>query len=82
MQLPIQMWDNSAGVRIPQALLEQIGAQIGQTLEAVIECNALVLRPAKPRYHLAELLAQCNPDAPVPDLGAWNDSHPVGQEVW
>jgi len=82
MQVQIQMWGNSAGVRIPKAVMEQIGAQIGETFDAVVYQDALVLRPAKRRYKLADLLAQCDKNAPAPDLGAWDDVNPVGQEVW
>lgn len=39
----------------------------------------------RPRYTLAELLAQCDPDAPLPqdvdpEVREWLDSPPVGRE--
>lgn len=35
----------------------------------------------KPRYRLSTLLAQCDPNAPVPDdLRTWDTAPPVGRE--
>jgi hypothetical protein len=44
--------------------------------------HQVTLRVAKPRYKLADLLAQCDPKAPRPDLGCWDNAAPVGQELW
>lgn len=78
MQLNIQKWGNSAAVRLPVTLMAQLGAKIGDTLDVDITA----LRVAKPRYSLAELLAQCDPNAPMPaDLAAWDAMPAVGREV-
>jgi len=82
MQVQIQKWGNSAGIRIPKAVMEQVGTQVGGILEASVQGHALILKPAKPRYKLSDLLAQCDETAPVVELGAWEDINPVGQEVW
>jgi antitoxin ChpS len=39
------------------------------------------LRVVRPRYKLADLLAQCDPDAPPPRLDEWDHMKPAGQEV-
>ena len=40
------------------------------------------VRPRKGRYTLAELMAQCDPQAPVsPEDRDWLDSPPVGREA-
>jgi len=82
MQLHIQKWGNSAGVRLPKALIDQLGAQVGGTLEATVHDDTMVLRAGRRRYKLADLLAQCDSSAPAVELGAWDDINPVGQEVW
>jgi antitoxin component of MazEF toxin-antitoxin module len=82
LQLHIQKWGNSAGLRLPSGLLMQLGAKVGDALVAEVSGDEVVLRVAKPRHKLADLLAQCNPDAPPPDLDWWDHAKPVGQEVW
>ena len=82
LQLNIQKWGNSAAVRLPSGMLTQLGAKVGDALTVEMSGDAAVVRAGKPRYKLADLLAQCNPHAPPPDLGCWDDAKPVGQEVW
>lgn len=78
MKLNIQKWGNSAAIRLPAAMLTQIGASIGDAVEVAPEA----FRVAKPKYKLANLLAQCNTNAPPPaDLAAWEAISPVGAEV-
>ena len=82
MKLSIQKWGTSAAVRLPSAMLAQLGVKIGDAFTVEVSARQAVLRAAKPRYTLDELLAQCDPNAPAPDLGGWDDAKPVGQEVW
>jgi len=57
--LKLQKWGNSAAVRLPAEILKQLDMKIGDTLETEIRDNELVVRAVKrPRYRLAELLAQ------------------------
>ncbi len=40
------------------------------------------MKTTKVRYNLADLVAQCDPVAPVPeDVVAWDRMTPVGQEI-
>lgn len=83
MELSIQKWGNSAAVRLPSTLLSQLGVALGDKLSAEMQPEGLVLRPARKAYSLDELMAQCNLEAAPPvDAAAWDDSKPVGQEVW
>jgi len=82
MQLHIQMWGNSAGIRLPKHLLEEVGAKVGECFDVTLADHSIVLRTARPQYTLADLLAECDLNAPAPDLGAWDNVQPVGQEVW
>ena len=83
MELKIQKWGNSAAVRLPSVLLEQIHASVGGALNADVRPDGVLLTPARRKYSLGDLLAQCDPKAPVPaDLEAWGEAKPVGREAW
>lgn len=83
MKLSVQKWGNSAAVRLPAALLDHLGIAAGDQLDVDIRPDGLVLRPAKPRYSLAELLAQCDAGAPIPqDVETWDGISPAGKEAW
>ena len=78
MKLNIQKWGNSAAIRLPASMLSQIGASIGDS----IEVDPAMMKVAKPKYKLADLLAQCDKNAPPPaDMAAWEAMAPVGREV-
>lgn len=83
MELSIQKWGNSAAVRLPTALLEQLKVALGDKLSVDVRPDGVMLKPARHRYSLEELVALCDPKAPMPDeLGDWSDVKPVGREVW
>lgn len=83
MELAIQKWGNSAAVRLPATVLDQLGVGLGDRLSAVMQPDGLVLKPARKSYALADLMAQCDLTAPPPaGLAEWTDAKPVGQEVW
>ena len=83
MELSIQKWGNSAAVRLPAPLLNQLGVVLGDKLSADVHENGLVLRPARKSYTLADLMAQCDlKAAPPAEAKDWTDAKPVGQEVW
>lgn len=83
MELSIQKWGNSAAVRLPAPLLSQLGVALGDKLNAEMQAEGLVLRPARKAYALADLMAQCDLNAPPPaDVQDWESSKPVGNEVW
>ncbi|GAB2884553.1 AbrB/MazE/SpoVT family DNA-binding domain-containing protein [Paraburkholderia jirisanensis] len=83
MELSIQKWGNSAAVRLPTALLEQLKVALGDKLEVDVRAEGIMLKPARHKYALDDLVAQCDPKAPMPaDLAAWNSIRPVGREAW
>lgn len=82
MQLTIQKWGNSAAVRLPTAVLTQSGLSIGDVVDANSVPGTLTLIVAKPKYSLTDLVAQCNPIAPLPaDMIACDQMQPVGNEA-
>jgi antitoxin ChpS len=83
MELSIQKWGNSAAVRLPAALLRQLGVAPGDKLHAEMQQEALVLRPARKQYSLSELMAQCDLSAPAPaEIAEWEGGRAVGNEIW
>jgi len=81
MRLSIQKWGNSASVRLPATLLEQIGAGVGSTLEVTVTKDGLLLKPERrPHYKLADLLAEM-PSEPLPRVEGWEGMPAVGQEA-
>ncbi|MDK9584164.1 AbrB/MazE/SpoVT family DNA-binding domain-containing protein [Lelliottia wanjuensis] len=83
MRITIKKWGNSAGMVIPGTVMKALGLQPGQSMEAQVMNNQLVLTPVAKRYTLQELLAQCDTTAPeISEQDIWGTSGPVGDEVW
>lgn len=78
MKIKIQRWGNRAAIRIPAPILSQIGATNGDT----VEVDPAAFKAGKPKFALAELLAQCNAEAITPgNMTVWETMAPVGIEV-
>ena len=69
---------------VPPALLETLGLRPGAKVGVAVESGRLVVEPQqRPRYSLAELLAQCNPRARrSKSEREWLDFKPVGRELF
>ena len=70
---------------VPPAVLETVGLGAGDALTLTVENGCLMLEPQKhPTYTLQELLAQCDPTAPLPEsadgIDAWPSEAPQGRE--
>lgn len=84
MQVKIQQWGNSVGIRLPATVLKQMGLVSGDLLSLDVSAEAMTLKPLKvrPHYRLADLMEQCDLTAPEPeDLVAWRAMPPQGSEV-
>ena len=73
----------SVMLAVPPALLDVLHLTAGAKVGLAVDNGRLVVEPsARPRYTLAELLAQCDPSA---DLTAedrkWLDAKQVGSEL-
>ena len=67
---------------VPRALLDQLNLRAGSQVEIEIDHGRLIVEPAKPRYSLEELLAQCDTtESMSADEREWLDSGPVGREL-
>jgi len=84
MRITIKKWGNSAGMVIPGVVLNELGLKVGQSMEAEVKNNQLILKPAiRKRYTLEELLAQCDMDAlQNSEEDVWGKDNPVGKEIW
>jgi antitoxin ChpS len=73
----------SVMMAIPKPLLETLGVASNAKLDLTVEDGKLVAVPRKrPKYTLEELLAQCDPDAPITEEERmWMDLEPVGREI-
>jgi antitoxin component of MazEF toxin-antitoxin module len=79
MKLNLQKWGNSAAVRFPNAVLAQMGAKIGDTFDVDVSANQVILRIARPRYKLTDLLAEMPDD--LPRVEGWETLPATGKEV-
>ena len=80
MLVTVQKWGNGLAVRIPKALAEAAGLEVGIEVELSAEDDELRITTWRSkRYDLDEMLAS------VPDDyndGEWDTGPPVGKEVW
>ena len=83
MRITIKKWGNSAGMVIPGVVMKALGLKPGQSMEARVTNNQLVLTPVTKQYSLEELLAQCDMSAPeISEQEVWGNARPAGDEVW
>jgi antitoxin ChpS len=68
---------------VPPAVLEALNLQAGATVDVVAEGDVMVVRPrTRPRFKLADLLAQCDPNASMNvEDQEWLNDRPVGSEL-
>lgn len=67
---------------IPKAILDGLGLRSDTEVGISIAEGRLIVDPhPKPRYTLAELMEQCQPELPLSDEDrAWLADEPVGRE--
>lgn len=73
----------SVMLAIPPALLEVLDLEPRAAVDMTVDRGRLVVEPRRrPRYTLADLLAQCDRDAPISEEDmAWANSSAVGDEI-
>jgi len=85
MELQLRKLGNSTGLTLPPSLMRDLGLAAGHlmTLSTTLD-GSILLTPkvSKRKYCAAELNAQCNLKAPMPDdLVAWEHMAPMGNEA-
>ena len=80
MLTKVQKWGNSLAVRIPKALAEEAGLNVGAKVELVsVDGQIRIIPVEKSRYDLDKMLAS------IPEgyqFEEWDTGPPVGNEVW
>jgi antitoxin MazE len=79
MTTQIAKWGNSLALRIPRNLAAEVNVQDGDPVEVSVENGALIVRPARKRYTIEELVADMTP-ATRREETDWGKR--VGKEVW
>jgi antitoxin ChpS len=74
----------SVMLAVPPALLDLLHLKAGAPVGVDVDGGRLVIEASpRPRYTLAELLANSDYSEPLtPDEREWVDAPPVGKEVW
>jgi antitoxin ChpS len=73
----------SVMLAVPPAMLNQLHLKVGTAVSLAVDGERLILLPqTRPRYTLAELLAECDYSQPMPpEDREWIDAPPVGREL-
>ena len=85
MELQLRKLGNSTGLTLPPSLMRDLGLAAGQLMTLrKTPSGSILLTPkaGKRKYSAAELNAQCNLKAAMPDdLVAWERMQPMGNEA-
>lgn len=83
MQTTLRKVGGSVMLTVPPALLDLLHLQAGATVDVAVDNGCLVVHPnVRPRYELADLLAQCDASAaPSAEDQAWSKDGPAGNEL-
>ncbi|NLO20049.1 MAG: AbrB/MazE/SpoVT family DNA-binding domain-containing protein [Ignavibacteria bacterium] len=80
MEIQVRKWGNSLGIRIPQAIANQINIQDGSKINLVLKSNKIELSPAAPEeYKLNDLIEL------ITEASLHNEittGEPRGREIW
>ncbi len=83
MRVQISKWGNSTAVRLPKAVVDELGLKIGQEIELVVEGQEARLRPVRayPVYRIEDLVAEMKRLGPEnePPFEDWGPD--VGAEI-
>jgi antitoxin MazE len=77
MRARVSKWGNSLAIRLPQAAVKSLRVHEGEQVEVSIKRDRLEIRAARPRYRLADLIAEITPDNQPEVI----DVPPVGEEA-
>lgn len=77
MKVQISKWGNSLALRLPKAAVEGLRVREGDALDLQIEDRGLIIRPARPRYRLEDLVAGMTPEN-QPEIIEFS---PMGEEI-
>lgn len=79
MTTQVARWGNSLGLRLPKAVTQEAGIQDGDAVDVSVQDGAIVIRPAKPKYALDDLVSRITSKNRHGET-AWGK--PAGREPW
>jgi antitoxin MazE len=79
MRAAISKWGNSLALRLPKSLAEDAGLSEGTMVDLHLDGDRLVIAPSRPKYRLAELLAE-HKQGHRHEETDWGKAE--GEEVW
>lgn len=79
MTSQLARWGNSLALRIPKNVAAELQVGDGDPVTVSVEDGALVVRPARRRYTIEELVADMDP---AERSGETDWGRKVGKEVW
>jgi len=80
MEIQVKKWGNSLGLRIPQAIANQINIQEGSKINLVLKNNKIEITPAKSDdYHLEDFVSQISESNLHYEASS---GEPQGNELW
>lgn len=87
MRTRVAKWGNSAALRLPKVLVEELGLELGQEVELVLEGREARLKPIRrfPAYRIEDLVAEMKRlgpqnEPPLEDWGAVEAPWPDDKE--
>ena len=79
MTTQVAKWGNSLGLRLPKSVAVEAGLDDGDKVEVTVRNGVIVIRPARPKYALDELVARVTPGNRHRETD-WGK--PAGNEAW
>ena len=81
-QIQISKWGNSAAIRLPKAVLDELGLKQGQTVELTVQDGKGIIEPTRPKkITLAWIISEMKRLGPEnePELVDWGPDR--GEEI-
>ena len=80
MEVQVKKWGNSLGLRIPQAIANQINIKDGSKINLVLKNNKIELIPAvQEEYRLNDLIELITEATIHNEISS---GEPIGNEIW
>ena len=82
MEIVLKKMGNSTALVMPPPVLKDLGLSVGHHMTLNTTPDGKIVLTPKRRYTLADMISQCDLNAPMPaDLTLWDVARPAGQEV-
>ena len=79
MDIVVQKWGNSLGIRIPNMFVKELKLKNGTHLNLKKEKNRLIITPKEKKEKLEELLSKITNDNIHSEI---KTGIPIGKEIW